>query len=307
MKILKKDKEGITIIPENLNDLWFLYNRIDNSVIEQKTLRTKSISRGGEIVKGKKVPQIVAIKIEKKKWERNKIRVTGKIVSETDKNKYHSLNLEIDKKLVIFTENHFFKLKDLPKEENYEILICLIDKKLADLRIYKSGKLKEIKKINSKGRENEFYKEVANILKKEKGKILLAGPGNTKDKVAKLLDKEIVIDNLSSCGEKGFKELLKRGSIRKIIEKLRDEQEEKTVKKFLVEIKKNQNKVCYGSAVETQIERIKEILVLSSLVPKYEKILFEAEKNGTKINIVDDEKEYCREMRVFEIVGICWY
>jgi len=305
MKILKRDKEGITIIPENLNDLWFLYNRIDNSVIEQKTLRTKSISRGGEIVKGKKVPQIVAIKIEKKKWERNKIRVTGKIVSEKDKNKYHSFNLEIDKKLVIFTENHFFKLK--PKEENYEILICLIDKKLADLRIYKSGKLKEIKKINSKGRENEFYKEVANILKKEKGKILLAGPGNTKDKVAKLLDKEIVIDNLSSCGEKGFKELLKRGSIRKIIEKLRDEQEEKTVKKFLVEIKKNQNKVCYGSAVETQIERIKEILVLSSLVPKYEKILFEAEKNGTKINIVDDEKEYCREMSVFEIVGICWY
>ncbi|HDI06377.1 MAG TPA: hypothetical protein ENF39_00015, partial [Candidatus Aenigmarchaeota archaeon] len=111
MKILKRDKEGITIIPENLNDLWFLYNRIDNSVIEQKTLRTKSISRGGEIVKGKKVPQMVAIKIEKKKWERNKIRVTGKIVSETDKNKYHSLNLEIDKKLVIFTENHFFKLK----------------------------------------------------------------------------------------------------------------------------------------------------------------------------------------------------
>ena len=305
MKILKRDKEGITIIPENLNDLWFLYNRIDNSVIEQKTLRTKSISRGGEIVKGKKVPQIVAIKIEKKKWEGNKIRVTGKIVSEVDKNKYHSFNLEIDKKLVIFTENHFFKLK--PKEEDYEILICLIDKKLADLRIYKSGKLKEIKKINSKGRENEFYKEVANILKKENRKILLAGPGNTKDKVAKLLDKEIVIDNLSSSGEKGFKELLKRGSIRKIIEKLRDEQEEKTVKKFLVEIKKNQNKVCYGSAVETQIERIKEILVLSSLVPKYEKILFEAEKNGTKINIVDDEKEYCREMRVFEIVGICWY
>jgi len=79
MKILKRDKEGITIIPENLNDLWFLYNRIDNSVIEQKTLRTKSISRGGEIVKGKKVPQIVAIKIEKKKWEGNKIRVTGKL------------------------------------------------------------------------------------------------------------------------------------------------------------------------------------------------------------------------------------
>ncbi|RLJ02264.1 MAG: hypothetical protein DRP10_01820 [Candidatus Aenigmatarchaeota archaeon] len=305
MKILKRDKEGITIIPENLNDLWFLYNRIDNSVIEQKTLRTKSISRGGEIVKGKKVPQIVAIKIEKKKWERNKIRVTGKIVSEKDKNKYHSFNLEIDKKLVIFTENHFFKLK--PKEENYEILICLIDKKLADLRIYKSGKLREVKKINSKGRENEFYKEVANILKKENRKILLAGPGNTKDKVAKLLNKEIVIDNLSSSGEKGFKELLKRGSIRKIIEKLRDEQEEKTVKKFLVEIKKNQNKVCYGSSVETQIERIKEILVLSSLVPKYEKILFEAEKNGTKIYIVDDEKEYCREIRVFEIIGICWY
>ncbi len=302
MRIIKKEKEEIKLIPENLKDLWFLYNRLDNLVIEQKSLRTKSVSRGGEILKGKKIPQIIAIKLEKKKWESDKIRATGKIVSGSDKNKYHSLNLEIDKKLKVEGE-----LKNLPKEEKYEILICVVDKKRADFRIYKSGKLREIKKIPSKGRENEFYKEVASNLKRESREILLAGSGNTKDKISKLLDKDIVLDNLSYSGEKGVKELLKRGSIKRIIEKLRDRQEAEIVKKFLVEIKKNPAKVCYGSAVETQIKKLKEILILSSLIPKYERILIEAEKNGTEINIVRSEKEYCEEVRKFEIIGILWW
>ncbi len=302
MRIIKKEKEEIKLIPENLKDLWFLYNRLDNLVIEQKSLRTKSVNRGGEILKGKKIPQIIAIKLEKKKWESNKIRATGKIVSGLDKNKYHSLNLEIDKKLKIEGE-----LKNLPKEEKYEILICVVDKKRADFRIYKSGKLREIKKIPSKGRENEFYKEIASNLKKESREILVAGPGNTKDKISKLLDKDIVLDNLSYSGEKGVKELLKRGSIKRIIEKLRDKQEVETVNRFLTEIKKNPAKVCYGSAVETQIKKLKEILILSSIIPKYERILIEAEKKGTEINIVLDEKEYCEEVIKFEIIGILWW
>ncbi len=302
MRIIKKEKDYITIIPESLNDLYFLYNQLDNLVIEQKTLRTRIIRKGGEILKGKKVPQIVAIEVEKKKWEGDKVRATGKIISETDKNKYHSLDLKTDNKIKIAGE-----LKNLPKEEKQEISVCVVDKGGADFRTYESGKLIEIKKVLAKGREKEFYKEISNILGKENKEVLMAGPGNTKDKVAKLLNKEIILDNLSCGGEKGFKELLKRGSIKKIIEKLRDRQEEETVKKFLVELNKNPKKVCYGSAVETQVERIKEILVLSSLVPKYEKILCEADKNGVKINIVNEGKEYCEEIRKFEIIGILWW
>lgn len=302
MRILKKDKEGITIIPESLNDLWFLYKNLNELVIEQKTLRTKIIRKGGEILKGKKVPQIVAIMVEKKKWEGNKVRATGKIVSETDKNRYHSLNLEIDKKIKIGGE-----LKNLPREERYEILICVVDKGEADFRVYKSGIITKLRKVQAKGREKEFYKEVSTLLQKENRRFLLAGPGNTKDKVAKLLSKEFTLDNLSCGGERGYKELLKRGSIKKIIEKIRDKREEETVNRFLTEIKKNPTKVCYGSAVETQIERVKGILILSSLVPKYEKILVEAEKNGARINIINDEKEYCEEIRKFEIIGLLWW
>jgi len=66
--------------------------------------------------------------------------------------------------------------------------------------------------------------------------------------VAKLIDKEIIVDNLSNGGERGFKELLTRGCIKQ--GKFRDRKEKETVKKFLIEIKKQSDKVCYGSEVE---------------------------------------------------------
>jgi len=42
-------------------------------------------------------------------------------------------------------------------------------------------------------------------------------------------------------------------------------------------------------------------------VPKYEDALEEYEKNGVKINVVNDDREYCKEIRQFEIIGLCWY
>lgn len=302
MRLLKKGKDYVQVIPESLNDLWYLYNQLDNLVIEQKTLRTKVVKKAGEILKGKKVSQIIAIKVEKKKWEGNKVRATGRIFSGSERNKYHSLNLEIDKKIKVGGE-----LKNLPGGERYDILICIVDKGEADLMVYQSGIITPLKKVPAKGREKEFYKEISNLLQKESRIFLLAGPGNTKEKIAKLLDKEFTLDNLSCGGERGCKELLKRGSLKKILEMIRDKKEEECVSRFLVEIIKNPGKVCYGSELEKNIDKIKEILILSSLVPKYEILMEKLEKSNIKINVVNDEKEQCREIRKFEIIGILWW
>ncbi|MCK4429580.1 MAG: pelota family protein [Candidatus Aenigmarchaeota archaeon] len=302
MRLLKKEKDYTQVIPESLNDLWYLHNRLDDRIIEQKTLRTKVVKKGGEILKGKKVPQIIAIKVEKKKWDGDKVRATGRIFSGSERNKYHSLNLEIDKKIKVSGE-----LKNPPKEKRYEILICIVDKSEADFRVYESGTVTPLKKVPAKGREKEFYKEISNKLQKEGKMFLLAGPGNTKEKIAKLLDREFTLDNLSCGGERGYKELLKRGSIKKIIEMMRDKKEEECVKRFLVEIIKNADKVCYGTELEKNIDKIKEILILSSLVPKYEILMGKLEKNNATINVVNDEKEWCREIMKFEIIGLCWY
>ena len=302
MRILKKEKDSISVIPESINDLWFLFTRLGNMVVEQRTLRTKVVKKSGEILKGKKIPQILSIKVEKKKWETNRVRLTGKITSGSEKNKYHSLDLKVYSKIKIYGG-----LNNLPRPENYKILTCVVDKGEADFRIYDFIKLKDIKKVAAKGRETEYYKEIASALEKENMEIILAGPGKPKNLVAKLIDKEIIVDNLSNGGERGFKELLTRGCIKQVIGKFRDRKEKETVKKFLIEIKKQSDKVCYGSEVEKNKDKLNEILVLNSLVPKYEDTLEEYEKNGVKINVVNDDREYCKEIRQFEIIGLCWY
>ena len=302
MRLLKKEKDSISVIPESLNDLWFLFYHLKNMVVEQRTLRTKVIKKAGEILKGKKIPQILSIKVEKKKWETNRVRLTGKITSGSEKNKYHSLDLKVYSKIKIYGG-----LNNLPKPENYKILTCVVDKGEADFRMYDFIKLKEIKKVVAKGRETEYYKEIASALKKENTEIILAGPGKPKTLVAKLIDKEIIVDNLSNGGERGFKELLTRGCIKQVIGKFRDRKEEEIVKKFLIEIKKQSDKVCYGSEVEKNKDKINEILILNSLVPKYENVLEEYEKRRVKINVVNDDREYCKEIRQFEIIGLCWY
>ncbi len=302
MRLLNKEKDSLSVIPESLNDLWFLFHNLGNMVVEQKTLRTKVIKKAGEILKGKKIPQLLSIKVEKKKWETNRVRLTGKITEGSEKNKYHSLDLKVYSKIKIYST-----LNNLPKPENYKILTCVVDKVEADFRMYDFVNLKEIKKVLSKGRETEYYKEIASALKKENTEIVLAGPGKPKILIAKLIDKDVLVDNLSNGGERGFKELLTRGCIKQVIGKFKDRKEAETVKKFLIEIKKQSDKVCYGSEVEKNKDKINEVLVLNSLVPKYETALEEYERNGVKINVVNDDREYCKEIRQFEIIGLCWY
>ena len=300
MRVLKKEKGRVKIIPETLEDLWFLYNRVKGKVVEQKSLRVKKIKKGDEIIKGKREMKEIAIKVEKSRWEDGRVKVIGKIAKGEEQGKYHSFYLELGKEMKIELE------EKLPEEEKYEIFVCLVDEKKALLGIYSSGKINLIGKIFAKDKA-KFCKEIANLLKKEKRDILIAGFGNIKEKIAKSVEKEVFVDSVSRVDEQGFKELAKRDVIKKIIKKLREEKEKKLIERFLVEIKKNPEKVCYGSEVEKNKWKIKEVLVVSDKVGKYESVLREIENNGGKVRIIDSSRDYSSEIKNFEIIGVFWW
>ena len=300
MRVLKKEKGWVKIIPENLEDLWFLYNRVKGKVVEQKSLRVKKIKKGDEIIKGKREMREIAIKVEKSRWEDGRVKVIGKIAKGEEQGKYHSFYLELGKEMKIELE------EKLPEEEKYEIFVCLVDEKKALLGIYSSGKINLIGKIFAKDKA-KFYKEIVNLLKKEKRDILIAGFGNIKEKIAKSVEKEVFVDSVSRVDEQGFKELAKREVIKKIIKKLREEKEKKLIERFLVEIKKNPEKVCYGNEMERNKWKIKEVLVVSDKVGKYESVLREIENNGGKVRIIDSSRDYSLEIKNFEIIGVFWW
>ena len=302
MKLIERDNDWIKLIPENLGDLWFLYNEIYGKIVEQKSLRAKKIKRGNEIIKGKRTLRNIAIKVEKKSWESNRIKIIGRIVEGEDKNKHHSLYLEMDKLIKIKYLNG-----KLPEEEDYKIFVCLVSKEMAIFGLYRFGEIKKLREIQSKGRGEEFFKEVANNLKKVNEKILIAGHKNVKDRIINLTSKEMFEDSIYNVSERGFNELKKRDSLKKVIRTLREEKEKKMMEKFLKEINKNPNQVVYGKEIGKNVERIKEVLVLSEKIPEYEESLRDVEKTGGKVRIIDSNKDYVRDVKKFEIVGLLWW
>ncbi|MBN2095432.1 MAG: pelota family protein [Candidatus Aenigmarchaeota archaeon] len=305
MRIIEKDKEGVSLVPETLNDLWYLYTVLEKRVVWTKTMRTKTVCKGGEVLKGSKKPCYLGILVEKLRWEETKLRATGTITEGEERNKHHSIDIELNEKLKVIGE-----LEKIPGKEKREITACVVDKKIAVFGAISGRHANAIDEIRSGGREEEFYKEVAGKLRRmNPNYLIVAGPDKSKDRVLQLLDRKdsIFHDQTSSRGIEGIEELARRELVKRIFNLMREEAERKKVLEILAEVKKNPEKAKYGHDTEKETERIKEIIVVSSLVEKYENAMNEMEKNGAKVTIIDAEKDYASELRKFEAVGLLYW
>jgi stalled ribosome rescue protein Dom34 len=305
MKIIEREKDGTVLVPETLNDLWYLYSRVEGKKIWQKTLRTKTICKGGELLRGGKSPCFLGIIAEKLRWEENKIRVTGEIVEGNDKGKHHSLYFELNEKTKISGE-----LLDIPKEARREIFICVADRSLSVISWLKGRYFGPIEEIKAGGRDEEYYKEVASRLKRENAEyMILTGHDTAKHKILNHLEKKenIFLDQTSSGGKDGLEEIARRDIIKQIFDKQREDAEKKTISETMACVKKNPEKSLYGESLQKETERVKEVLVLSDFIEKHEALLKQLEKNGSLVNIIDGSKEYASELKNFEIVGVCYW
>jgi stalled ribosome rescue protein Dom34 len=305
MKIIEKEKEGAVLAPETLNDLWYLYSKAEGRTIWQKTLRTKTVCKGGEILRGGKTPCFLGIIAEKLRWEDNKIRITGEIVDGTDKGKHHSMYFELNEKTKISGE-----LPDIPKEAKREIFICVADRNLSIISWLKGRNYGPVEEIKAGGRDEEYYKEVASRLKRENAPyMILTGHDTAKQKILNHLEKKenVFLDQTSSGGKDGLEEISRRDIIKQIFDKQREDSEKKIISETMACVKKNPEKALYGEGLQKEMERVKEVLVLSNFIEKHETLLKQLEEKGTKIDVIDGSKDYASELRTFEIVGVCYY
>lgn len=305
MKLIERDKDGITIVPETLNDLWYLYTRAEGRTVWQKTLRTKTICKGSEMMKGGKSPCFLGVLAEKLRWEDDKIRITGKIIEGDDKGKHHSMYFELNEKTRISGE-----LENLPKEAKREIFICVADREFSVLSWLRGRNFGPVEEIKAQGREEEYYKEVASRLKRENAPyLIMTGHDTAKNKILNHLEKKenVFVDQTASGGKDGLEEISHRDIIKQIFDKQREDVERKIISETLACVKKNPEKALYGENLQKENERVGEILVLNNFVTKHEEFLKFAEKNGKKINVIDGSKDYAIELRNFEIVGVCYW
>lgn len=337
MKIVHENlKRGeITLIPENLDDLWHLYNIITpGDLIYAKTLRR--IERGEEVKRRKKVekkPIYLGLKVEKLDFHEftNRLRVKGVIVEAPDNigalGSYHTINVNIGTQIKIIKEEWptfiLKRIKEAVKSARRpKALIVAIEEGEATIAVVGDYDVRIVaqiiqsipgKRLNSKYHDEaikKFFNCVFKVVEENVKKannflvIVVAGPGFVKDHFSECLISKIpelsgkvIVDNASSGGENAVYEVLRRGVISKVSEKMRIEEELELIEEFLKRLGQERGTVTYGT------ENVEKAVILGAadtiLVTdrklrestkeerkKLDEILREAEKKRGKVVIL---------------------
>ncbi len=319
MKILKKDlKKGLVKVKiETPDDAWKLESLLEEEdLISAKSPRSIEILRGDKKEKAGKKLFFIKISLEKKEFHEysGKLRLTGKIIEGPDNTlgSYHTITAEEGKIINIEKNWKKWQIEKLKKSliKQPRLLICIMDERKSSF-FEVTDKIKKISDINNEkpGKQfgesdsKKYFKEIINFLKNKKDyeKIILAGPGFTKEDLYKEIDgknieikKNISVASCSHAGENGLQEIIKKGVIDKITRESRISFETRIVEDFFDELSKENSIVTYGkNEVKEAVEMgaVEKLLVSEKELKKHEKLMDEAERKGAEILIISEEHE----------------
>ena len=328
MQVVFKDlKHGeIVLIPENLDDIWHLYNIIEKGdLVKAVTFRTDE--QKADKIRSKKPEKkrmILGIRVTEVKFHEfsDRLRIHGKI-EEGPQNlgSFHTLNIEADEmeKLSIVKEqwqdyqlqriDEAVKMRSEPiitfvSLDEDDATIAVLRQSgvqfVADIYSRRSGKMYE-----SKDTRNEYFGEIISVVKTNKIKdsaIVIIGPGFAKDHLLKygrekepLLFEKCIVYGTGHSGMNGIQEAIKVGVVNQITKENRVVFETNLIEKLFEEIKKD-GLVTYGenevrNALSTgAVERllVSDILVRQAIG---EELLKLAKENNSLFTIINTMHE----------------
>jgi len=275
MNILGSDfQKGFVKIKINLNDdLWYLDNVLETGdIIKSRTLRSLFLEREGKQEKIGKKPMILSIQLEKSEFHKtsNTLRLMGKIVEgpeDVQKGSYHTIEVKFGTILAIYKSKEWksYQIDKIKKAQTKvpEVLIAVTDMNQATFGILKKSGIEIVSEIRNpysirfeEEKLQEFYKKVASEidrLSKDMKKIILAGPGFAKEHVQRIINdsfpdlkNKIIMDSVSSATKSGVNEVMKRGTLDKIIVESEIVKESQIIQKFFVHLQKDDGLGLYG-------------------------------------------------------------
>lgn len=322
MKIISSDWKGgsVKLRVDNKDDVWHLKNIVEEGdIVTAKTLRHVFVQREGRKEKvGRKLVKL-SIEVEKVSYHptTNKLRITGKIVSgpeDIQLGSYHSIEVYVGTVVTIekkcWKRYHIERLKRAVRSVP-PVLLVSVDFDMATFAMLKDNKLEKISEIENpyslkEERQNEFYKAVAKEIEKFASKpyrVILAGPGFVKDHVYEIikesypkLSDKIIKFHSSSATLSGINEILRNGSLRKILKETRVVEEVSLVNDFFEHIAKDDGLACYGYK---EVKKACEIGAVNVFLVSEEKIregeveelARSVEERGGRVEVISDEHE----------------
>ncbi len=331
MKILeKKLKQGVVKVKtENLDDLWYLSNIIEEGDVARSKTERK-IKLGGENERNQKVVRRyvwLTLEVDKVEFHKhsNVLRVKGKIIQapdEVDQGSYHTFNVDENYTITIQKEKWpkylLEKLNEASQRVGKNVLLVCHNREEATFGLLTQRGLEvlsEIKgEVEKKRVENQakgnFYQDVASALenydeKFEPSQIVVASPGFWKEYLMKELSeglKEKVFQaSCSVVGERGLKEVVNRPELKKVLEKDRTRKEAGLLDEITEAISKD--KACYGfedCKEKVEIGSVEKLAVSNNYVVKmreeedYEKVdelMKQCENMSGEVHLISSEEE----------------
>ena len=305
MKVLKKDMKGrsgeMALMIDTLEDLWHLKYIVDPAdvVFALTKRKPEAISDKIRPEKMEKVTTRLGIRVEKVEFHKfaNRLRIQGVIEHGMDMGFHHTLNIEEGTNISVIKEewksDQLERIKEAEEASKRPSVILIgIEEGDADIgfvRHYGIEPYTHIRQSSGKrenGLRDVFFKEVADQLGfvyHENAAVVVCGPGFTKEdfmaelkKAAPEIASKVVLEDSTMIGVPGFLEVLKKGSIDKIMHESRLAREAEYIDRLLMEIALD-GKAAYG------IKEVGEAIdfgAVDILLVADEKLRFERENAG---------------------------
>jgi len=273
LKILETNlKKGLMkLVPENLDDLWHLYNVIyPNDEVYTKT--TRQVKPEGEYLrpqKAKRISVFLGVRVKKVLWDKtlNRLRVHGTVCQAPEEligiGSYHTLNISVGQPLTIVKEkwqkHQLERLERASKPKTAPIIILSIDDEeycIATLqqygvetkveeRIKLPSKLEAGKRVKAKkGYFNKALKALKRVWAPSRNPVVVIGVGfiknefvnYVKEKSPEIAKAIVDVKGVNSSGVAGIKEALRSGVLVKALKHVRVVEEASVVEEVLERI-----------------------------------------------------------------------
>jgi protein pelota len=298
MKVLHQDTKTneIKLMPETLDDLWHLYNLVDD-----RDLVFASTYRRGEEKTDKlrserveKVRMRLGIRVQKVEFHESEdvLRILGVIEQgPQDMGQHHTLMISVGEPLTIikpaWKPQHFDRIKRaIEMSEKPSMFFVAIEDTDAVIATAREYGLKEYatitrnpggKMYDFKSNESEFLDQVVEKLKMvmHGEPLIVLGPGFVKEALAKRIREKapdvsssMVVHHTGQAGMAGINELMKQGVGGKVLDETRVARETRLMEQLFSEIGKN-GMFAYGDeSVRSAVEAgaVSVLLVLDTKV-----------------------------------------
>jgi len=299
--IFKNPKTGeIKLVPENLDDIWHLYNIIEEGdLVRAVTFRTSEDEKADKLraKKTEKKRMKLGIRVEKLAFHEfsNRLRIQGVIVEgPQDLGSYHTFNVDAEEMQPLSIVKDHWRAHQLERideavqqrtqpmlvfvsldEDTANVVILYQSgvQSVAEIDAHRSGKMYE-----SKETTGEYYGEILSVVRsviKPDSPLVVIGSGFAREhfmKFAKEKDPALFEQTLThataNAGLNGVHEALKIGIVEQITKENRVSKETQAIETLFEEIKKN-GLVTYGkNEVNDALSRgaVQKLLISDILV-----------------------------------------